>query len=141
MSYNADLFTPLIPGPYELENRARLLMEALETVTHVRGGHKVGLRLSPGNAFNSMYDSAPDETFGYVVQAINRFGPTYLHVIEFGAGEVFDAHLLRAAFNGPYMANGGYDHDNAATAIASGAADAVAFGQLIIANPDLALRF
>ena len=124
-----------------IENRARLLMEVLETVTQVWGGDKVGLRLSPGNAFNSMVDSAPDATFGYVVDAINRFGLAYLHVVEFGAGEVFDAHLLRAAFHGPYMANGGYDHDNAATAIASGAADAIAFGQLIIANPDLAARF
>ena len=124
-----------------IENRARLLMEVLQTVTEVWGGDKVVHRLSPGNAFNSMYDSAPDETFGYVVQAINRFGLAYLHVVEFGAGEVFDAHLLRAAFHGPYMANGGYDREHAAAALASGAADAVAFGQLIIANPDLAARF
>ena len=124
-----------------IENRARLLMEVLEAVSGVWGGDRVGLRLSPGNAFNSMHDSTPDETFGYVVRAINRFGLAYLHVVEFGAGEVFDPAKLRAAFDGPYIANGGYDRHSAAAALASGSADAVAFGQLIIANPDLTARF
>ena len=124
-----------------IENRARLLMETLDAVTAIRGGDRVGLRLSPGNGFNSMSDSAPDETFGHVAAAINRFGLAYLHVVEFGAGEVFDAATLRAAFHGPYIANGGYDRDSAAAAVASGATDAVAFGTLVIANPDLAARF
>ena len=124
-----------------IENRARLLMEVLEAVTAVWGGGRVGLRLSPGNSFNSISDSAPDETFGHVARAINRFDLAYLHVVEFGAGEVFDKAKLRAAFQGPYMANGGYGHDSATAAIAAGQADAVAFGQLVIANPDLAARF
>lgn len=124
-----------------IPNRARLLIEVLEAVTEIWGGNRVGIRLSPGNAFNSIFDSDPDATFGYVAQAINRFDLAYLHVVEFGAGEVFDKPRLRAAFHGPYIANGGYDHDSAAAAIAGGAADAVAFGQLVIANPDLTARF
>ena len=124
-----------------VENRARFLIEVLEAVTSIWGGDRVGLRLSPGNGFNSMSDSAPDETFGHVADAINRFGLAYLHVVEFGAGEVFDQRKLRAAFHGPYIANGGYDRDSAAAAIVTGSVDAVAFGQLIIANPDLVERF
>jgi N-ethylmaleimide reductase len=124
-----------------MENRARLLIEVLDAVTGVWGADRVGLRLSPGNDFNSMSDSAPDEIFGHVINAINRFGLAYLHVVEFGAGEIFDAGKLRAAFQGPYIANGGYDRDSAMAAVAAGAADAVAFGQLAIANPDLVARF
>ncbi|MEE9318641.1 MAG: alkene reductase, partial [Rhodospirillales bacterium] len=42
---------------------------------------------------------------------------------------------------GVYIANGGYDQDRAEEALASGAADLVAFGKPFIANPDLPERF
>ena len=48
---------------------------------------------------------------------------------------------LRAAFDGPYIANGGYDRLRGDWAVASGAADLVAFGQAFLANPDLPERF
>ncbi len=49
--------------------------------------------------------------------------------------------LIRAAFDGPLILNGGYDRDRAQAAIASGAGDAVAFGIPFIANPELVDRF
>ncbi len=47
---------------------------------------------------------------------------------------------LKKAFGGVYIANEKLTRDSAEQVIASGEADAVAFGQLFIANPDLPKR-
>lgn len=128
-----------------LENRSRLLLEITAAVADVWGADRVGVRLSPINPFNDMHDSNPQQTFEFVANALNPFNLAYLHVTEWGAGQNsgqdFDFQRLRAAFNGTYMTNGGYDKASANAAIASGATDLVAFGKLYIANPDLTERF
>jgi 2,4-dienoyl-CoA reductase-like NADH-dependent reductase (Old Yellow Enzyme family) len=48
---------------------------------------------------------------------------------------------LKAQFGGVYIANEGFTQATAEEALASGQADAVAFGRLYIANPDLTRRF
>jgi N-ethylmaleimide reductase len=132
-----------------VENRARLLMEVTEAVTNVWGADRVGVRISPMHTFNSMYDSRPDITFGYVAEQLNRFGLAYLHVVEsrYGDGaypvksaQAFDDRMLRDAFQGTYMANAGYDRDRALAALRADDADLIAFGAMFIANPDLPLR-
>jgi 2,4-dienoyl-CoA reductase-like NADH-dependent reductase (Old Yellow Enzyme family) len=50
------------------------------------------------------------------------------------------AGQLRKVFEGKIVAAGGFQPDTAEAAIASGAADAVAFGRHFVANPDLPLR-
>lgn len=132
-------------GP--VENRARFLLEVVEAISGVLGADRVGVRLSPLNPFNDMRDSNPQATFSYAVDALNRFGLAYLHITEMGretpgaAGPEFDLGLLRGIWQGVYITNGGYDKARANAAIASGAADAVAFGTLFLANPDLVTRF
>jgi N-ethylmaleimide reductase len=132
-----------------VENRARLLLEVTEAVTNVWGADRVGVRISPVHTFNSMYDSQPHLTFGYVAKQLNRFGLAYLHVVEsrYGDGaypvksaQAFDDRLLRDAFQGTYMANAGYDRNRALAALEADDADLIAFGALFIANPDLPLR-
>src|SRR5262249_53457521 len=48
---------------------------------------------------------------------------------------------LKRKFGGIYIANEGFSFETANKAIAAGEADAVAFGTLFIANPDLPKRF
>lgn len=127
-----------------VENRARLLLEVTESVIQIYGADRVGVRLSPLSAYNSMADSAPQATFGHAVEALNRYRLAYLHVVEVTepqAGPAFDLAILRQRFRGSYIANGGYDYARAQSAIVSGTADFVAFGRYYIANPDLAERF
>ncbi len=124
-----------------VENRARFMLEVTEAVADVWGADRVGLRLSPAGSFNSMSDSDPDATFGHAAQALNRFGLAYLHVVQDLSGAPVDWAALRAAFDGPYMINGGFDRDRANEALARGAADLVSFGSRYLANPDLAERF
>ena len=47
---------------------------------------------------------------------------------------------LKTAFGGVYIANEGFTPESAAAALVAGQADAVAFGKLFIANPDLPRR-
>jgi N-ethylmaleimide reductase len=129
-----------------IENRARLLMEVTQAVVAVAGSDKVGVRISPVNPFNDMHDSNPQAVFNYVADALNQFNLAYLHVLEggvYGAGEAapFDFVALRKHFKNAYVANLGYDKARGNAAIASGNADAIAYGVPFIANPDLVERY
>ena len=128
------------------ENRARLLMQVTKAVVNVAGADKVGVRLSPVNPFNDMQDSNPQALFNYVAEQLNQFGLAYLHAVEGGIhgggkSEPFDFETFRKQFKGAYIANLAYDKARGNAAIASGHADAVAYGVPFIANPDLVERF
>ena len=130
-----------------IENRARLHLEVTKAVVDVWGADRVGIRLSPSGTFNSMHDSNPLATFGYLVTALNRFNLAYLHLLEPSeadlrhGGTAIPTSHFRPIFQGLLMTNGGYDRETAEAAIASGEADLVSFGTLFIANPDLPERF
>jgi N-ethylmaleimide reductase len=126
-------------------NRIRLLLQVTEAVADVWGADRVGVRISPLNAFNTMFDSNPGETFGTLVAALAGFGLAYLHVVEEDgapeSGPRFDMGGLRNLWNGPYIVNGNYDCSRAMKVVADRRADFVSFGKLFLANPDLPLRF
>lgn len=130
-----------------VEHRARLLLEVLDAVCPVWGAERVGVRLSPVQPFNGMFDSDPRGTFTRVVELLNRFPLAYLHLTEMGkdapgaAGPFFDPLELRAVWHGVLMTNAGYDKASANAVLAAGRADLVAFGVPYIANPDLDARF
>jgi len=128
-----------------IENRARLLLEVTEAVVDEIGADKVGIRISPVNAFNDIHDSNPQALFNHVATALSTFKPVYLHVVEVTmAGDVdraVEMHKIRQCFDGIYIANGGYDKQRGNAAIADGLADLAAFGVPFIANPDLPARF
>ncbi len=129
-----------------IENRARLLLEVVDAAAAEIGADRVGVRLSPINSFNSMSDSDPDVTFGYVAHQLSERGLAYLHVVETDfAGASGENHYhrdaLREAYRGTYIANGGYDQARARLAIQTGTADLVSFGAPYVANPDLVERF
>jgi N-ethylmaleimide reductase len=71
----------------------------------------------------------------------------YLHFVEghTGGSRVLpngvDLQVLRKHFDGPYMANNGYDLAMAKAARIQELADVIAFGRPFIANPDLVERF
>lgn len=128
------------------ENRARFLLEVVEAVIDAAGSSRVGIRLSPFGLVNdAALDSDPPGTYGYVVDKLDAFGVSYLHVIEGspqGPREVgFDWQILRSRFRGRYIANNGYDLPMALDACRRQRADMVSFGRAYIANPDLVERF
>jgi N-ethylmaleimide reductase len=131
-----------------IENRARLLFDVVTAVSQVWGNDRVGVRLSPGGTFNDMWDSHPQQTFGYVVRRLDALNLAYLHLIEpsrpQGEHPVPDlsARFFRPLFSdGTLIVAGGYDLERGNAVLKEGLADLVAFGQLFIANPDLPERF
>ena len=130
-----------------IENRCRLLLQVAEAVIAVCGAGRVGLRLSPSGTFNDMSDSNPEALFSYLLAQLSPLSLAYLHLVDALEGDirhgakVVELGLLRQAYQGKLIVCGGYDAARAEEAIASGLTDAVAFGELYIANPDLVARF
>jgi N-ethylmaleimide reductase len=133
-----------------VENRARFALDVTRAAVDVLGADRVGIRLSPSGAFNDMTDSNPRYTFGYAVTELGKLGLAYLHITEAQpsdikhGGETHDAipaSFFRPLFNGVLVTNGGFTLEKANQYLAAGHADAVAFGQQFIANPDLVERF
>jgi N-ethylmaleimide reductase len=137
LSDNANQRTDAYGG--SIENRSRLVLEVVEAVSRVWEPGRVGIRVSPGPT-NDAVDSNPAALFGYLIGELNRFGLAYLHVIE-APVDGLDHGVLRRAFNGAYIANGGYTRERAIEALDEERADLVAFGRPFIANPDLVERF
>ncbi len=129
-----------------IENRVRLLREVVGVCAEVLGAGRVGVRLSPfSNANNVGMDSDTVATFSAAIDVLNEAGVAFLHMVEGQTGGPREwpdgaLEILRARFNGAYMANNGYDRQSAIAAVGAGHADLVAFGMLYISNPDLAER-
>jgi len=123
-----------------LENRARLLLEATDAAISVWGGGRVGVHLAPRGDAHSMGDSDAPRTFEYVARRLGERRIAFLCAREYIAPDRLGPRL-KAAFGGSYIANEKFDYETATHAVQSGEADAVAFGKLFIANPDLPRRF
>ncbi len=125
-----------------LENRTRLLREIVAATVEVWGPGRVGVRLSPSNAFNSMSDSDPLKTFSYAANMLNEFKLAYLHIIEpFNPAIPFIMPALRKVYKGSFIANGGLTKETGEKLLQENEADIVAYGVPFIANPDLVERF
>ncbi|UVL60704.1 alkene reductase [Pseudomonas sp. B21-032] len=122
-----------------LENRARLLLEVTDAVSEVWGAQRVGVHLAPRADSHDMGDANRAETFTYVARELGKRGIAFICSREKEADDSIGA-LIKQAFGGPYIVNERFTKASANTALASGKADAVAFGIPFIANPDLPAR-
>jgi 2,4-dienoyl-CoA reductase-like NADH-dependent reductase (Old Yellow Enzyme family) len=143
-------------GP--VENRARLMLEVADACIGVWGASRVGMHLAPRMDSHDMGDSDRLGTFSYVARELGKrklgwiaareavIGPDTQLVDSQGRPKPI-AHAdsigpaLKKLFGGPFIANEGFDQQGAETLLAEDKADAVAFGKLFIANPDLVRRF
>jgi N-ethylmaleimide reductase len=127
-----------------LVNRARLLLEVTDAAIGVFGAGRVAIRISPLVPFNDMSDSDPTALVSYVAQQMSARRIAFFelrHDQHDRPAEIALAHVAREHFKGVLMLNGGFDQASGEQAVASGLADAIVYGRLMIANPDLAERF
>ncbi len=133
------------------ENCGRFLFEIVDEVTAAIGAYRLGVRLSPFGQYGGIHDSNPLELFSFVITELSKRRIAYLHLIEARGSEigltdelhkdaVNNAALFRPLFEGPLLSAAAYTPESAAEAIDKKHADAVAFGRLFIANPDLVER-
>ena len=123
-----------------IENRAKLMLEAVDAAIKVWGPNRVGLHLAPRRDDHDVSDSTPAQTFGYVAEQVGKRKIAFIAAREHQGPDSLGPSLKKA-FGGVYIANEGFTQESAEAIIASGNADAVAFGKLFIANPDLPKRF
>jgi 2,4-dienoyl-CoA reductase-like NADH-dependent reductase (Old Yellow Enzyme family) len=123
-----------------VENRARLMLEVTDAVITVWGSDRVGMHLAPRCDSHSMGDANPAETFGYVASELGKRKIAFICARE-SLDEPRLGPELKRLFGGVYIANQGFTKETAEATIEAGEADAVAWGKLYIANPDLARRF
>ncbi len=127
-----------------LENRARLLLEVTDAAIGVFGAGRVAIRISPLVPFNDMSDSDPTTLVKYVAEQMSARKIAFFelrHDQHDRPAEVALAKLAREHFKGVLMLNGGFDQASGEAALDSGLADAIVYGKLFIANPDLVERF
>jgi 2,4-dienoyl-CoA reductase-like NADH-dependent reductase (Old Yellow Enzyme family) len=122
-----------------IENRARLMLEVTDACIAVWGADRVGMHLAPRRDSHDMGDSTPLETFGYVARELGKRGIAFICARE-ALGDDRLGPQLKQAFGGVYIANEKLTKESAEQLLASGEADAVAWGQWFIANPDLVER-
>ncbi|MEH6504189.1 MAG: alkene reductase [Cycloclasticus sp.] len=123
-----------------LENRARFMLEVADAVISVWGADRVGMHLAPKADAHDMGDSDLLATFTYVARELGKRKLAFICARE-ADGDDWFTPKLKAAFGGIYIANQGFTKETASEVLKAKEADAVAFGQLYIANPDLPNRF
>ncbi|HUN94354.1 MAG TPA: alkene reductase [Burkholderiaceae bacterium] len=128
------------------DGRNLFAIEVARSCVAAIGADRVGIRLSPFGVFNST-GAFPDVETQYVAlaRALSGLRLAYIHVLDhsaMGAPPVPPAlkAALRKAFDGVYIAAGGFDRDSAEKMLADGSADLIAFGRPFLANPDLVTR-
>jgi 2,4-dienoyl-CoA reductase-like NADH-dependent reductase (Old Yellow Enzyme family) len=123
-----------------VENRARLMLEVTDAAISVWGAGRVGMHLAPRGDAHDMGDSNSAVTFGYVARELGKRRIAFLCVRE-SIGPKRLGPELKKLFGGAYVANEAHTRESAEQLLRAGEADAVAFGKLFIANPDLPRRF
>ena len=122
-----------------IENRARLMLEVADAVAEVWGPSRVGMHLAPRGDAHSMGDSDPRASFGYVARELGKRKLAFLCTREYASAGWLSPDLKKE-FGGAWIANENFTPETAAQIVRDGVADAVAFGKLFIANPDLPAR-
>ena len=132
------------------ENRARFVVEVVTAVAEAIGSDKVGLRISPGHAFNGVGEEIGSEdlaaTYTALVEGIAPLGIAYLSMLA-SPLEPLESLVkdLRSRFGGSVLLNDGFGAvttlDSVETLLATGLADAIVVGRPFLANPDLAARW
>ena len=123
-----------------VENRGRFMLEVLDAVTSVWGPGRVGMHLAPRGDSHSAGDSNPAATFEHVAREMGKRKIAFIAAREY-AGPDSLGPRLKEAFGGVFVANEKFTKAAGDEVIAEGKADAVLYGKLFIANPDLPERF
>jgi N-ethylmaleimide reductase len=125
-----------------VDNRIRFVVEVVRATSDAIGANRVGLRVSPAGGYNDIAEETHHELYPTLVDAIDPVGLAYLHIGEQGEREL--TLELRKRFSGalilnPFTPDGSTGPEHLSL-LDDGVADALSFGALFLANPDLPTR-
>lgn len=128
-------------------NRIRLLTEAVDRLIDAVGADRVAVRFSPNGNTQGCEHPEPETIFVPAARALSERGIAFLELREVAPDGTFGSTdqpklspAIRPVFDGPLVLNQDYDLASANADLASGLADAIAFGRKFISNPDLPER-
>lgn len=131
-----------------IETRARFLFDIVEACGKAIGSDRVGVRLSPYVTTGDGSWENPETDVAFVAGELNRQQIAYIHVERRDLARnpkrdltVDGTLLFRRHFHGTIISNIDFERAEAEQFVDEGKADAIAFGQLLIANPELVRRF
>jgi N-ethylmaleimide reductase len=130
-----------------IENRVRLLIEVTQALIDTVGAGRTAVRLSPNDDPQGCSDSNSIALFTRAARELNRLKIAFLEMRASAPESTFRPALrqavpdIRRAFDGVLVLNSDYSFERASAALQAGEADAIAFGRLFLANPDLPERF
>jgi len=123
-----------------IENRARLMLEITDAVLDVWDAGQVGMHLAPRMDAHDMGDSTQLETFSYLARELGKRNIAFICTREHLDDDSISP-MLKKEFGGLLISNEEFTKESAEALLEEGKADAIAFGKLYIANPDLPERF
>jgi N-ethylmaleimide reductase len=123
-----------------IANRARFAIEVVSAVAAEIGADRTAIRLSPGLTMNGIDEGEEGPAlYHYLAAELDKLGLAYLHILHAGDEQLVGD--IRALWKQPLIVNRpGRPRDRIGADVASGLADLEAYGQLVLANPDFALR-
>lgn len=131
-----------------VENRLRFLGEVMDRVIGEAGAGRTAIRLSPNGDTQGADDSDPEAIFVPAAKLLDGLGIAFLELREQGPDGTFGktdvpklSPAIRRVFTGPLALNQDYSVEDGQRDLDAGVADAIAWGRLFIANPDLPERF
>ena len=111
-----------------------------------------GIKLQPAGGFNDMGGSREEvvATFRFLCKELGVRGVAFVEMEQYGAfldpmgwglKDLDPSREISPAFSGIIVGNTDYDLQSGAAAVREGRAQAIAFGRLFLANPDLPVRW
>ncbi|WP_075643608.1 alkene reductase [Paraburkholderia ginsengiterrae] len=131
----------------DTSNRTRLTREIVAAVANAIGPDRVGIKFSPSAPVRGESDTASSVTFASLLADLSRIELAYVHVTRVthddrarGWGEGLSFEEIRDMYRGRLIGAGDFVPGDGRRAVESGVLDAVAFGRVFLANPDLVRR-
>lgn len=123
-----------------IENRARFAIEVAKAVAEEIGADRTAIRLSPGTTMWGI-DEGPEgpDLYRYLVGQLDSLGLAYLHIMDQGNEPLLAD--LRNLWSGVFILNRpGRAREKIGADVSANTADLEAYGQMVLANPDLVKR-
>ncbi|MXV44366.1 alkene reductase [Saccharibacter sp. 17.LH.SD] len=123
-----------------IENRARFAIEIATAIAEEIGADRTGIRFAPGTTLWGI-NEGPDyaDLYHYLIEKLNKLNLSYVHIMHQGNEELLA--YVRKNWAGTFILNRpGHPREEIGKDVASGLVDMEAYGQLILANPDLLAR-
>lgn len=123
-----------------IENRARFAIEVAQAIAAEVGAERTAIRLSPGATIWGIDEGAEGPAmYRHLVAELNKLKLAYLHIMHQGDEQLL-IDIRKLWSNTLVLNRPGRPREQIGSDLTSGLADVEAYGQMVLANPDVVSR-